>query len=121
MQRKRAAHGAVAADRHQRLDAGDLELAQRFLLHLGLGEIREARGSQEGAAALDDAAHVARAELAYVAAHQTLVGAPDAVCAQVERERRAHHRAHRGIHARGVAAGGQHSNRLDAHVACAPM
>jgi hypothetical protein len=61
VQGRRAAHGAVAADRHYCIDALALELAQRFLLDFRFGEILEACGPRDGAAALDDAADVARA------------------------------------------------------------
>ena len=59
-----------------------LQLAQRLLLHLGLGEIREARGLQHRAAALQDAADVARAQLADMSPRaRPSIGAPDADCA----------------------------------------
>src|SRR5579862_3034806 len=121
LQRRRAAHGAVAADRDQRFYALRLESAQGLLLHLDPGEFRKARRLQDGAAALDDAADVARAEFRDLPSREALVSAPDPEGAHAQRERGAHHRAHRGIHSRRIAARGQYRQGLHAHPAYFPM
>ena len=87
---------------------------KRLALRVRLGELREARGLQHGAAALQDAAHVARAQLRHHAARQALVGALDADHAHAKGKGGAHHGAHGRVHARGVAPCGQDCNAFRA-------
>ena len=64
--------GSVAADHHQAVDPGPLQLPERFLPALGFQEPVGPGRSQDGAAAVDDVAHVSRSQGYEVAADQTL-------------------------------------------------
>src|SRR6185503_13437024 len=70
----------------------------------GLGELRAARAAEDRAAGLDDAADVARGERLDAIAQQSGIAVAHAEDFPAARQRAARHRAHRGVHARGVAA-----------------
>ena len=94
---------AVAADHHHALDAALGEVAQRLGPAALLAEFRRSGAAQERAADLDDAAHVARTELAELTVDQALPALAHAVHRHALIERAARDGADGRIHAGRVA------------------
>ena len=92
--------------------------AQRLVL-AGIGpQFGATRGAERGAAQRQDATHFARAEGDELAGDQAGVAVANAKDLEAARQRTARHAADRRVHARGVAAAGQHCESL--HVDCPP-
>ncbi len=99
--------GAVAADDHQPGDAAGPQLPDR-LEHSGPGpELRTAGAAQEGAALLNDAAHVPGAQGDELPLDQARVPVADAVRLPAAVNGRAHRSPDGRVHARGVTAAGK--------------
>ena len=77
-----------------------------------LAELLAARAAEEGAAALDDAAHVARAQRLDGVVDQALKAVADAEHLHAPVEGAARDGADGGVHARGVAAARQDCDAL---------
>src|SRR5690606_15688015 len=101
---------AVAAYDDQPLDAAPAQHLGGARATFGLHERLAARGAQDGAAALDDVRHAARAELREVALDQPLVAAEDACHRDAVMRRGSDDGADGRVHAGSVAAAGEHAD-----------
>ena len=106
----RAAERAVAADRHQTLQTDELAGGVCLLLPLLRAEFVTTGGIEHGAAAVDDAADAGVVHLHDVAGNKTLPAAADAHALNAPCVGTAYHGADAGVHARRVAAAGQHTD-----------
>jgi hypothetical protein len=99
---------AVAADHDQSAQPVITQLIQG-LTQAGPGlELFAARGAQHRASRVNDAADIARSQRAQVAGQQPAESVADADRLEASRVCAANHCADRGVHARRIAAAGEH-------------
>ena len=106
----RAAERAVAADGHQPVQTDELAGGVGLFLPLVGAELITAGAVQNGAAPVDDAADAGVVHLQDVAGDQPLPAPADTHALDAPRVGAAHHGADTGVHARRVAAAGQHAD-----------
>ena len=110
-----ALEGAVAADDYHAFNAVLVAVVHGFL-HTFLGaEFGAAGGIQDGAASMDGIGYAAQIHGNQFAFNQTIIAPHHAEHFHPLMETGTHDGAHGGVHARGIAAAGQHSNLF--HVA----
>ncbi len=105
--------GAVAADDDQRINAEFAALGRTLVLALFGLELQAAGGVQDGAAGLDDVGNTAQVHFKALAVQQAVVAALNADHPISLVQTGTNHSAHCSIHAGGVAAAGQDTNRFD--------
>ena len=102
--------GAVAADGHDAVQPQQLAHAGGLGLALRRAELLAAGGIENGAAAVDDAADAAGIHAVKIPVDEAGPAPADADALDAPIQSRAHHGPHRRIHARCVAAAGQHAD-----------
>ena len=102
--------GAVAADGHDAVQPQQLAHTGGLGLALRRAELLAAGGIENGAAAVDDAADAAGIHAVKIPVDEAGPAPADANALDAPVQSRAHHGPHRRVHARRVAAAGQHAD-----------
>ncbi len=105
--------GAVAADDHQRIDAQFTALCSTFILTLFGLELKAACGVKNGAACGDDVRDTAQVHFKALAVQQTVIAALNADHPEALVQAGTDHGTDCCVHAGGVAAAGENTDRLD--------
>ena len=108
-----AAVRTVAADDHQRVNAQLTALGCAFILALFGLELKAACGVEDGAAGRDDVRDTAQVHFEALAVQQTVIAALDADHAEALVQAGTDHGTDSCVHAGGVAAAGENTDRLD--------
>ena len=108
-----AAVRTVAADDHQRVNAQLTALGCALILALFGLELKAACGVEDGAAGRDDVRNTAQVHFEALAVQQTVIAALDADHAEALVQAGTDHGTDSCVHAGGVAAAGENTDRLD--------
>ena len=108
-----AAVRTVAANDHQRVDAQLTALGCAFILALFGLELKAACGVKDGAAGRDDVRDTAQVHFEALAVQQTVIAALDADHAEALVQAGTDHGTDSCVHAGGIAAAGENTDRLD--------
>ena len=109
----KAPEGAVAADTDDAVQTQQLAGRGRLLLALQRAEFLAAGGVEHRAAAIDDMRNAVCRQLDKVTVNQAVIAAADADALDPAESGGPHDRAHSGVHARRIAAGGQDADPFD--------
>ncbi len=114
-ERQRPRLGPVAADHHQPVDPAGVELRQAAGAHRLVLELRQPRAPQEGAAALQDVAHVAGAQHVHLPITKTRVSVADTEDFPAFGDPGADDSADGGVHPGRVPTAGQNGDLSRTH------